>query len=748
MKEFPPFRLDAVNQCLWRDNQRIALTPKAFSVLQYLVEHAGRLVTQSELLDALWTETFVQPEVLKSHILDVRGALGDDAKHPSFIETLPRRGYRFIATVRECHREDFVRQDSPPVDLSNGTAGTREWLKERAETAKVTIREQASLRSSPTWRWMASGSTLLALGLCLGWMIPFLHQPPADERILRFQVEPPEVGRFVFGASTGGSALSPDGRTAAYVASNNGKTGLWVRPLDSTRARLLPGTEGASYPFWLPDNKSIAFFTTSNLERVELAGGSPLVICEVAVARGGAWSSQGHILFATATTALFQVPASGGTPSALTTLDSTHGEASHRWPQILPGGRFLYWVQSDKPETTGVYAASLSKPADRVRLMTSDTNALYAPGKDAKNYLLWLRGGTLFAEEFDVHTLKLRGEPYRVTDPVASSALTGQMNVAASVNGLLLYSDSNASVQLTWLDRAGKSLGVVGEPGEYNMFSLSRDGRRVVLSRDRPGATDLWLLEKERGVFTRFTSNSSINLYPVWSPDGRTILLSSGNSRNLFRKQSSGAGDEELIQQSPNIQGALDWSRDGRFVLYVDIGPRKPWGLWILPVTPDGRPTAGTKSRPYLGTRFNESWGRFSPEATPHWVAYQSDESGRYEIYVQAFPEPRGATRISTRGGQYPQWGPGGRELFYVSPENKLMSVNLKLAGDVVQPSAPREMFPLPAEDLDQSNLYCPYEVDPDGRRFLVRATSHQAAKPLTVIVNWPAVLKRGATGQ
>jgi Tol biopolymer transport system component/predicted Ser/Thr protein kinase len=590
-------------------------------------------------------------------------------------------------------------------------------------------------KSGRRW-WVGIAASMLILGAVGGWAASYFRRLPADERSFRLQIEPPEGGRFVLGTNTGGFALSPDGRTAAYVASGGGKSGLWVRPLDSTAARLIAGTEGAFYPFWSPDNKSVAFFRADKLERVDLAGGLPLTICDASNGRGAAWSSDGQILFASSASGLSRVPASGGTPEPLTHTDASRGEAWHRWPQVLPGGRFLYLVQSDTPENSGVFVASLAKPAERVRLLTTDTNALYAPGNDEKSYLLWLRGGTLFAQEFDARTLKLAGEPHPLADPVAKIGLAGIMKVAVSANGLLLYDDSNPSGRLTWLDRAGKSLGVIGEPGEYEMLRLSPDGRRVAVSRFRPGGSDLWLLETERGVSSRFTLNVADN-YPVWSPDGRTIVYRSGSSRNLFRKESSGAGSEQRITESRNTQVATDWSGDGRFILYFEVVPGMD--LWLLPVTADGRPATGTQAKPYLRTSFREVWGRFSPESSPHWIAYQSDESGRSETYIQAFPEPRGATRLSTGGGRFPQWSADGRELYYVSPDNKLMAISLKLGADSVQPSAPRELFDLPTADTG----YSPYEVAPDGQRFLVRATPQQASRPLTVIVNWPALLKK-----
>jgi len=620
------------------------------------------------------------------------------------------------------------------------------WAMEQPIAAEVSS-DQGSFKRSlwarfGGWRWVVAAGTLaIGAGGERAWS--HFRQSSAEERSFRFEIDPPEGGRFVFGNSTGGIALSPDGKTAAYVAAGNGRDGLWVRPLDRTSARLIPGTEGAFSPFWSPDNKSIAFFTGTKLERVELSGGSPLAICDVAVGRGGAWSSDGRILFGTLASGMFQVAASGGTPPApLTVPDDSRGQNSHRWPQMLPGGHFLYWVRSDRPVESGAYAGSFARPAEGIRLVTTDTNALYAPGLDGKDHLLWQRGGALFAQEFDVGSLKLAGEPHTVADPVAALGDVGQMNVTVSATGLLLYSNSATSSQFRWVNRAGKSLGAVGEPGAYGSFRLSPDGRRIALARSEPGANDLWLLEVERGVFSRFTSNPALSGFPVWSPDGRTVIYRSASSRNLYRRESSIGGNEERVSQSPNTLTPNDWSRDGRMVLYYELHPQTQRDLWILPVTTDGRPVPDAPARPYLRTRFNESYGRFSPEANPHWVAYQSDESGRYEIYIQAFPEPRGATRISTDGGQYPEWGPNGHELFYVSPDYKLMAVSVKLGEDSVVPSAPRELFPLPTVDIGWS----PYEAASDGQRFLVRATSQQAVQPLTVIVNWPALLKKALT--
>ena len=588
--------------------------------------------------------------------------------------------------------------------------------------------------------WKASAAAALAVGLFGGWLGSlavkrFLVANTID-RAFHFEIEPPQDSRFSFVGADEGLALSPDGTTAAYLARFNGKVALWIRTLNGSSARMLPGTEGARQPFWSPDSKSLGFFVGAKLLRADIASGWPFPICAVPNAsRGGAWTSDGRIVFGASGSPLFQVNASGGTPSRLTTLDRSRGESYHYWPQILPGGRFLYWVQSRKPENVGVYAASLANPAQRVQLLNADTNALYASGGNGINYLLWLRGTTLMAQEFDARKLKLVGKPQSVVDPVSSNGAQGFTNATASANGLLLYDASNIQWQFTWFDRAGNRLGVVGEPGSYSNFSLSPDGRRIAAARSNGTGADLWLLEvDERGVASRFTSGPGVSWWPVWSADGHTIVYS-GGARNLFRKSIFSSAETLSLTQSPFLQNPLDWSRDGRWILYYQVQDGRR-DLWVQPVSPDGKATG--EPSPYLRTAFNSFHARFSPEASPRWVAYESDETGQWEIYVQTFPQPRRARRISTSGGKFPHWGPGGREIIYLSPGNELMSVSLTITADSVEPSPPSKLFSLP----ELGNGVDPYEVANDGKRLLLE-TPYLTSQPLHVIVNWPALLEK-----
>ena len=394
----------------------------------------------------------------------------------------------------------------------------------------------------------------------------------------------------------------------------------------------------------------------------------------------------------------------------------------------------LFSVTAAKREDTGAYVARLDRPREHVRLVAIDRNAVFAAGR-----LLWRRGSTLVAQRFDPDRLQLSGEPRPVTDPVGSSAFK-QMALAASASGVLFYGASGgATQQLTWFDRAGKSAGTLGPSGEYAAFALSPDGRRVAVSKFRDSGSDLWIMDVERDVSSRLTFAPGLNTSPVSSPDGRTVLFNSGSPQNLFRKDSSGAGAEERIAESGNVQIPTDWSRDGRTLMYYEFAQGTNRDLWVLPVTPDGKPEAGAK--PYLRAPFNERFGRFSPEPNPRWVAYESDETGRFEIYVQAYPEPKGKWLVSSGGGQFPAWGPGGRELFYLSADSKLMAAKLKVVATALQALTPSALF----EVGDDGNFGSPFAVAPDGQRFLVAVPIDEGTQPLEVIVNWTALLKKGS---
>jgi Kae1-associated kinase Bud32 len=362
-----------------------------------------------------------------------------------------------IAAVLE--REPAPLEVSPPLERVVRCALAKD-PEQRFQTARDVKRalewamEPQAVGASKTgrrWQWIAAA--LVVGALAGGWVVTRLRQPAAADRVFRLEITPPEGGHFVpLSNGVGGSALSPDGRMAAFAVAVNAKTGLWVRALDETTARPLPGTEGALNPFWSPDSKSVAFWAAGKLKRTDLAGTPPVPICDAVTTIGSSsWSADGKIVFSSTASrgGLFRVLASGGSPSPLTRLDASRGEVAHRFPEILPGGRFLYWAAANKPENTGVYVAPLDKPDQRAFLLRTETAAVFAPGGDGKNYLLRLRSGALLAQEFDTDALKLRGEPHAIAGPVPSTGQLGSIPVSASVSGQLLYNSTGSASQLT-----------------------------------------------------------------------------------------------------------------------------------------------------------------------------------------------------------------------------------------------------------------------------------------------------------
>jgi eukaryotic-like serine/threonine-protein kinase len=703
----------------------ILVNKQGVKVLDFGLAHMAEQPGDPELTQAgaiMGTPGYMAPEQLEGRPADARSDIYSfgcvlyqmlTGKRVSQdcpgLESLP---VALASIVRTCLQKD-------PDDRWQSASDIK-----RALTLPVATKEPAKRN----WFWIAAAMAILGVGI-LSFSIAYFRQQPAIGRTYQLALNPPEGERFVFGITEGGVALSPDGGTVTYAATHQGKNWLWIQPLDSLIPRLLPGTEGAAYPFWSPNGRSIGFFAGDKLLRIDLGGGAPSLICNTQQGRGGTWTGDDRILFG-GSTGLFQVPSPGGNPIQFTKADSSRGEINHRWPQSLPDGHFLYWAAGDKPENSGVYAASLSAPEKRTRLLTTNGNAVYAAGSDGRKYLAWLRGETLVVQELNLKTLKLSGEPHALAEPVSGNALSGRISVTASATGTILFnSATNLANQLTWFNREGRPVGTLGEPGEYRALRLSPDGLRALVARDRNGGSDLWVLDSDRNIATRLTSNSGVATFPVGFPDLRTILFAGGNPRNIFKKDAS--GNEQRLTQSPRNQIPSDVSRDGRVALYYEVAPNTQRDLWTLSLM-----SGSNAPKLYLGTAFNESWGRFSPEPSPRWIAYQSDESGRYEVYVETFPQPSGKVQISTSGASYPQWGGRGTELFYMSGDGKLMAVDLQVAAGSIHASTPKELFRIGGGD----DNFSPYEAAPDGQRFLVRVMPNRP--PLSVIVNWPALLK------
>ena len=521
------------------------------------------------------------------------------------------------------------------------------------------------------------------------------------------------------------------------MASGDGASRLWLRSLASTTAQPLAGTEGAVYPFWSPDSRSVGFFADGKLKRLDIGGGAPQTLA-TAFPCGGTWNADGVILFTTTTVGpLFRVPATGGEAVAVTKLDR---QSNHRFPSFLPDGRQFLFYARGTPETGGIYLGSLDS-AETQRLTAADTAGLYLPSGMA-GWLLWVRTGALVAQRLDLEVKALTGDPVTLADPVAFDATAAASAVSVSALGLMAYREGGADGrQLAWFDGSGKALGAMGAPDKDNLTSprVSPDGRRVAVYRTVQGNTDIWLLDGTRT--NRFTFDAALDRYANWSPDGRRIVFESNRKghRDLYQKSSSGAGAEELLVESAQDKNPTGWSADGRFILYNSADPQTARDLWVLPMGGDRKPWV------FLKTRFEERFGQFSPDG--RWVAYMSNESGRLEIYIRPFAAPAapggtgqaasGQWLVSTAGGIYPLWRHDGKELYYVGPNGEMMAAPITATGTTLQPGAPVALFPTRIYGGGVDNgLGRQYDVTRDGR-FLINTVLDDGSSPITLIQNW-----------
>jgi serine/threonine protein kinase len=578
---------------------------------------------------------------------------------------------------------------------------------------------------------IAALAVLAAIVLAVALILSYSRRMPNDLRAVRLFINPPEKTSF------GSFAISPDGLRLVFVATDSsGKNLLWVRALESTDARPLSGTDEAVDPFWSPDSRFIGFFAGGKMKRIDATGGPVRTLCIAAVPRGASWNRDGVIIFApTPNDPLYRIPAEGGEPTLLTKLEPSRQEASHRWPYFLPDGHhFLYSVLGG-PQGQGIYVSSMDAKESRRLLDVRDTVVAYAePG-----YLLYRREASLLAQAFDFKKLELTGHSFPVAEQVGFEASTFQTYFSVSQTGVLAYSSGNYGLtQLTWVDRSGKELGAIGQPRSYYIRPwVSPDGKRMAVDGpDTQGNRDIWLIDLVTGDPTRFTFDPSTELFPVWSWDGSRIVFASDREgpRHLYVKNASGAGKEELLLKSEANKIPMDWSPDGRFILYVVNDPNTKIDLWLLPLLEDQKPF------PFLQTAASERLARFSPDG--RWIAYVSDESGSNEIYVRTFPDSGGKWQISTNGGYHLAWAHSGKELFYVSTDKKMMAVDVKGEGTTFQRGTPHALFDrrIPSFNTPLAQ----FAVSTDDQKFiLANPVAENTSVAITVVLNWTADLKR-----
>jgi Tol biopolymer transport system component len=584
-------------------------------------------------------------------------------------------------------------------------------------------------RRHVSYPWIVAA--LLAVFCAALGYVTWHHVTEAPPLASDLYILPPE--RSVFPTSGATPAVSPDGRHIVFVARVEDKTTLWLRDLNTLTARVLPGTEGALSPFWSPDNRWIGFFASRKLKKIDVDGGSPLTLCDAPGGRGGSWSKNDLILFAAAQRGgLWITPAAGGVPTPATELDQTRKETTHRYPWFLPDGRhFLFssGVQTD-PARFSVFLGDLDSKK-RVQVIAAASYAAYvAPG-----YLLFLRGRTLMAQPFDASKLQTTGSAAPAAEQVDYSAsVPGQFGqFGASQNGVLAYTSGALSggAQITWFDRSGKALGTVGPPGNISSASLSPDGATVATDLLDPQSEnrELWLHDLARGTATRLTFTGPSER-PIWSPDGTRIAFFGQRDgvRRLYEKAANSTGPEAVLEES--AKSPDDWSRDGRYLITENLSAdRTADEVWIHPFFGQQKPFA------YLQTQFGAGSAKLSPNG--QWLAYQSNESRRYEVYVVSFPTPGFRQQMSSNGGTAPVWSKDGRELYFIGADEKMMSVDIK-AGAKFEAGIPKTLFNIRLAPGDPT-----FDVSKDGRFLIPARVDQPSTVPITVMVNWQAGLKK-----
>jgi Tol biopolymer transport system component len=658
-------------------------------------------------------------------------------KEPAPITTIkPLAPAALDHTIRSCLAKDPENRWQTARDLSHEL----KWISEAGSQAGVPAvggRSQRIVRERIAW---ATAAVLLCALAAVSAAYYLKKTATPAAAVVRSMINPPADNQFpAFENDWFLPALSPDGRQlAAPVRDGHGKNALWLRSLnDAGEGRMLPGTEGGNFPFWSPDSRSIGFFTGGKLKRVDIEGNLVQVLADVSQPRGGAWSTDGIILYAPSQTLpLYQIPSRGGTPRQVTDLGKK--EQGHRWPVFLADGKhFLFFVRSpQQPELSGIYAGSLDSKEYHLVVKTT-----VGPAFAAGERIVYVRDGVLMAQGFDEQKLVVSGEPIAFPDHVAVYT-NSSASFSVSPAGEMVYfpASFSPSMSLSWYERDGRRGETLDTVVQFNGVTLSPDGNYAVAGFYNTDGlnSDLWNYDLGRGTKTRLTSGNETKGYPVWQPDGQFVLFSAGflgDSFHIYRTRSDGNGRVETVLSTDGaIATPGSFCRDGRYLAYSQgLKDSTTRSIWILPLIGDKKPVALVQSR------FSNSRPVFSPDCK--WVAYTSNATGQNEVYLTDFPGSTRVYQVSTQGGLEPHWTRDGKELFYRSPAQRdMMAVNVDESGVAVSLGKPRTLFHL--ENISQ--LLSSFDVTSDGRRLLI-VTSNQppGPVPLTLVTNWNAEPER-----
>lgn len=616
-----------------------------------------------------------------------------------------------------------------------------EWIEEAGSQAGVAPPVMQRRRVRERSAWSLAAVALIVAFAAGGAYLRLLRKPTP---VLQMAIEPPPNTTLATTLENSGSiTISPDGRLLTLGArGEDGKTMLWLRPLDSANARPLAGTEGASFPFWSPDSRSLAFFSGGKLRKIDLNGTPPVVVCDAPNnPRSGSWNQRNVIIFSPLSLGpVCEVPATGGRAVAVTTLDASVGESTHRWASFLPDGEhFLYMAGTHsagtKSDTNAIYVGSLHDAKRRTLVLRVRSNAVYASA-----HIIYVRDRVLVAQPFDADKLRVTGDQVAVAPNVDYDTNVFRGLFAAANDGTLVFHTATGSElsQLQAFDRAGKILRTIGDAAQYRACAISHDGSRLALGIEdlNSGVNSIWIEDIARNVRTRFTFGELGQGSPVWSPDGTRIAygaISKRGVQDLFIKGTTGSANDELLVTDLTVKTPTSWSSDGRYLAYtsVDYTTRSRGDIYAVPLFGDRKPF------PVVRTAFSETSAAFSPDG--HWIAYDSDESGQPEVYVIAFPAAEGKWQVSVNGGTNAHWRSDGRELVYGSLDQKLMAVPVAISGSSITIGTPQMLF-----KSDGQGVAVDLNSDHSGGIAAIRVGG-SSVESINVLTNWPAVLRTAA---